>query len=67
MLACVLVPYHSTLCCPHLMLTGSSYWNYVTHLAQDGLTTGYRSVVMNQRGIASIPMGVSVLGHNHIQ
>jgi abhydrolase domain-containing protein 1/3 len=40
-------------------LTGSSYWNYVTHLAQDGLTTGYRSVVMNQRGIASIPMGTA--------
>lgn len=40
-------------------ITGCSWDNYVQHLVEDGLMTGYRPVVFNQRGNAGVTLKVS--------
>ena len=45
---------------PPTCTVGKSKDNYVMHLAQDGILTGYRPVVFNQRGNGGLFLKVSL-------
>ena len=44
-------------------ITGSSDKNYAMHLTQDGIASGYRPVVFNQRGNGGMKLKVCQINH----
>ena len=63
----IVITCHRLLILSHVLYctVGKSMDNYVMHLAQDGILTGYRPVVFNQRGNGGLYLKVSTRQPDH--